>query len=56
MGGAGTSLPITPSNNPFICGGFDGVVPFVNHALEWQNGVTTDLGTLAGPDICSVAT
>lgn len=56
VGGAGTSLPIAPSNNPFICGGFDGVVPFVNHALEWQNGVTTDLGTLAGPGICSVAT
>jgi probable HAF family extracellular repeat protein len=56
VGGAGTAISITSTNNLVICGGFEGVVPFVNHALEWHNGVVTDLGSLAGADNCSVAT
>ncbi|MGE5735237.1 MAG: hypothetical protein ACM34E_09125 [Acidobacteriota bacterium] len=56
VGGAGTSLPLAIINNPVICGGFEGFIPFVNHALEWQNGTLTDLGSLAGPENCSVAT
>jgi probable HAF family extracellular repeat protein len=56
VGGAGTSIPTTPTSSGPICGGFDGAVPFVNHALKWQNGVTTDLGSLVGPANCSVAT
>jgi hypothetical protein len=39
VGGAGTPIPTTPTNNPAICGGFEGIVPFVNHALEWRDGV-----------------
>ena len=56
VGGAGTAISTTSTNNPVICGGFEGVVLFVNHALEWHNGVVTDLGSLAGADNCSVAT
>src|SRR6516225_8036713 len=39
VGGAGTAISTTSTNNPVICGGFEGVVLFVNHALEWHNGV-----------------
>ena len=56
VGGAGTAIPTTATNNPAICGGFEGQVRFVNHALEWHKGVMTDLGSLAGADNCSVAT
>ena len=56
VGGAGTAIPTTTNNNPVICGGVEGLVPFVNHALEYENGVVTDLGGLAGADKCSVAT
>jgi len=56
VGGAGTPIPTTPTNNPAICGGFEGIVPFVNHALEWRDGVVTDLGSLGAADNCSVAT
>jgi len=55
VGGAATSIPTTTNNNPAICGGFEGVVSFVNHGFEWQNGVVTDLGSLAGVNDCSVA-
>jgi uncharacterized membrane protein len=56
VGAAGTSIATLPNNNPAFCGGFDGSVLFVNHALESQNGVVTDLNSLAGPDNCSIAT
>lgn len=56
VGGAGTPILTTTTNNPAICGGFEGLVPFVNHALEWHKGVMSDLGSLAGADNCSVAT
>jgi probable HAF family extracellular repeat protein len=49
-------IPTTPTSNFFVCGGPDGLVPFVNHAFEWQHGSMTDLGALAGADNCSVAT
>jgi len=57
VGGAGTSIPLTMNSSRVICGGVEGF-PWlgVNHALEWQNGTLTDLGGLAGPDNCSVAT
>jgi probable HAF family extracellular repeat protein len=58
VGGAGTPTP-TPleSFNPAICGGSEGF-PWlgVNHAFKWQNGILTDLGSLIGPENCSVAT
>jgi len=55
VGAADTPTPTTPNNNPAICG-FSIVAPVVNHAAKWQNGVVTDLGSLAAPDNCSVAT
>jgi probable HAF family extracellular repeat protein len=58
VGGAGTPTPTAlESFNPAICGGSEGF-PWlgVNHAFKWQNGVLTDLGSLIGPDNCSVAT
>jgi len=56
VGASATSIPTTSVSDPAICGGIDGLVPFVNHAFEWQNGVITDLGSLSGPGNCSVAT
>jgi probable HAF family extracellular repeat protein len=55
VGGATVSTPTTLNSNPVICGGFEGMVSFVNHALEWQNGNLVDLGSLGSPDNCSVA-
>jgi probable HAF family extracellular repeat protein len=56
VGGAGTTIPLTPTSNPFICGGLDGIVPFVNHAFKWEHGDVTNLSALPGGDNCSVAT
>src|SRR5215469_867755 len=56
VGVAATSIPITPTSSLFVCGGPDGLVPFVFHAFEWQNGVVTDLGSLSSSDNCSIAT
>jgi probable HAF family extracellular repeat protein len=56
VGGAGTTIPLTPTSNLAICGGLDGIVPFVNRAFKWQEGGLTDLGALPGGDNCSVAT
>jgi probable HAF family extracellular repeat protein len=56
VGGAGTTIPLTPTSNGFVCGGLDGVVPFVNHAFQWHNGNLDDLGALPGGNNCSVAT
>jgi probable HAF family extracellular repeat protein len=56
VGGSGTSIPTTPTSDLFVCGGLDGIVPFVNHAFVWQEGNVTDLGALPGGDNCSVAT
>jgi probable HAF family extracellular repeat protein len=55
VGGAGTSVPTTPTSDGFVCGGLDGTVPFVNHGFVWQDGNVTDLGALPGADNCSVA-
>ena len=56
VGGAATAIPISPDSNFSFCGGDDGLVPFVTHAFKWQDGATTDLGALPGPDNCAVAT
>src|SRR6516225_4874459 len=56
VGAAGTPIPTTGNSNCAICGGCDGFIQLVNHALKWQNGVVTDPGSLASPDNCSVAT
>lgn len=52
VGSAATSTPTPP--NKQICGGPDGLVPFVFHAFAWQDGVLTDLGALPGVE-CSEA-
>lgn len=52
VGSAATSTPRPP--NKQICGGPDGLVPFVFHAFAWQDGVLTDLGALPGVE-CSEA-
>jgi probable HAF family extracellular repeat protein len=56
VGSAATSTPLTPESNTGLCGGVDGIVPFISHAFKWQAGNVTDLGALAGDDNCSVAT
>ena len=56
VGAAATSIPSPGNSNTAICEGLDGILPFVFHAFKWQDGVVTDLGTLPGPDNCSVAT
>ena len=43
IGWSATSTPASPTSNPLICGGLDGVVPFITHAFQW-NGAVTDLG------------
>jgi len=52
VGAAATDIPAPP--NKQICGGPDGLVPFVFHAFAWQHGVLTDLGALPGIE-CSQA-
>src|SRR5215469_2568474 len=52
VGAAATLIPTPP--NKQICGGPDGLVPFVFHAFAWQGGVLTDLGALPGIE-CSQA-
>lgn len=52
VGAAATTVPAPP--NKQICGGPDGLVPFVFHAFEWRNGALTDLGALPGVE-CSQA-
>ena len=56
VGAAATSIPSPGNSNTSICEGLDGILPFVFHAFQWQDGAVTDLGTLPGPDNCSVAT
>jgi probable HAF family extracellular repeat protein len=55
VGGSATSTSTTGTSNTGICGGLSGLVPFVFHAFEWQNGTVTDLGSLGGTDYCSVS-
>ena len=56
VGAAATSIPTPSTANGFVCFGPEGNVPFVYHAFEWLNGLTTNLGTLSGPAECSEAT
>ena len=56
VGGSATPTSTTPTSSPFVCGGLESLVPNVNHAFEWRDGLITDLGSLAGPDFCSLAT
>lgn len=56
VGGAATSIPTTSISNLFVCGGLDGSVPFVNHAFQWRGVEPDDLGALARPENCSIAT
>jgi probable HAF family extracellular repeat protein len=53
VGWSATSAPTSPTSTPLICGGLDGVVPFITHTFQWEKGVVTDLGSLAGAGYCS---
>ena len=43
VGWSSTSVPTTPTSSFLICGGIDGVVPYITHAFQW-NGTVNDLG------------
>src|ERR1700752_4870301 len=45
VGSASTDTP-TVLGSKAICGGVDGIVPFIFHAFQWQNGEKLDLGAL----------
>jgi probable HAF family extracellular repeat protein len=55
VGGAATSAPTSLTSNGFVCGGLDGIVPFVNHGFQWRQGDLKDLNALADDNNCSVA-
>jgi probable HAF family extracellular repeat protein len=46
VGTSATSVPTSKHSHPFVCGGVDGVVPFVFHGFKWHDGAVTDLGAL----------
>ena len=46
VGWSATPVPTLPTSSFLICGGIDGVVPFITHAFQW-NGTVKDLGTFA---------
>jgi probable HAF family extracellular repeat protein len=56
VGSSATSTPLTPESNTAVCGGVDGIVPFIFHAFKWHAGNVTDLGALPGDNNCSIAT
>lgn len=49
VGWSATSAPTTPTSSPVICGGLDGLVPFITHTFQW-NAAVTDLGALPPSD------
>ena len=53
-GWSATPKPLTPTSNPFICGGIDGLAPFITVAYKFDDGVMTDLGALPGANNCSI--
>jgi probable HAF family extracellular repeat protein len=55
VGGSSTSVSTTSTSNLLVCGGLQGLIPFVNHAFRWKDGTVTDLGALPGGDNCSNA-
>lgn len=56
VGAAATTIPSPGNSNFSICGGVEGALPLVFHAFATRHDIVTDLGTLPGPDNCSVAT
>jgi probable HAF family extracellular repeat protein len=48
-----TATPWSPTSNPLVCAGSDGVVPYIGHTFASEDGVVADLGSLGGPDFCS---
>jgi len=53
IGWSATSNSTSSTSNPIVCGGVDGVVPYITVSFEWYNGVFTDLGALPGGNNCS---
>jgi probable HAF family extracellular repeat protein len=48
-GWSATSIPTLPTSSFLICGGLDGVVPYITHTFQW-NGAVTDLGAFPPSD------
>jgi probable HAF family extracellular repeat protein len=46
VGSSATSIPTGATSNGFVCGGLDGVVPFVFHAFKEEEGEVSELGTV----------
>jgi probable HAF family extracellular repeat protein len=55
VGASGTTISTTPTSNPIVCGGQEGLDPEVYHGFEWRDGVVSDLSSLAGASYCSDA-
>jgi len=53
IGWSATANSTSPTSNPIVCGGVDGVVPYVTVSFEWFDGTFTDLGALPGGQNCS---
>jgi probable HAF family extracellular repeat protein len=50
VGGSATSVPISPTTNPYGNGGGDGLVQFIFHAFIWKDGKVIDLRALPPAD------
>lgn len=46
VGWSATRARTSTTSSPFVCGGLDGVVPFITHAFQWI-GAVMDLGALS---------